>query len=980
MNRDNVYIFDKITFKRQLLGEIEKDFNMSLVIDGTKDSISILVWSYVDYEIEPYTILWHENTNTWWCIAHDKIERYENENGFYYVHNIELVGAIELFNARDLTDCGFNDKTYTVGEFIQRLFSFSNLEFEVRIDEGDYNFSIQRVDFIKTFENYTLLSALREFLDAYNECAKLTFVTQIIDGATYIYVAYLNIIPKTGSNRYVKHDINDFKDTRETKVLDKNSFGTCVISNANNVVSTQAKTYPSNGFKELSGTEYEITTANAVLRLPSNVYKVNWLKLIATRVHITFLVDNDIISVPSLVYEADEYSKARIIARLDLALEREDITQESYDHIINEIGIDYIWKKAKEYHTVTFYTDIQYNPNDTYTLGENAPYIPYFSPSVSGQGDPQKVTLLPKEIRDCVQKHGGRIFAMYWERGSNLIRGFEWLEHNHSVPFNYTDGYYNQDSSNATIIEDDVVRIYARDTSGSATYLNFAFRAYDTNRQPALFRINYIPMADLKLKVDNQRDKRDIQLYNQNGKLSDSYALSKLINSYAKEISSDSITRYGQYFDFDSVPKVGSFVTKGNDLYVINNVSMTFYQNENTDNEFGYFIDCEFSMSKWCSTKSAMVSPNTNIRDYGIPQQYNVKRKQVYRDYYELSYETYNDANQDEPYLTLDKVLPFNNYFERTEQYISMIKVVYDGEIGETDPSDTWYYQLDCSTLILNKQVVVHCDFMDNNIIGYSAMNRDFIFDISHLFDQWSKINTPISYTDNKGRFKDIELLFLNEQQKTNVDYEYFDYQPEPYDALITQCFIPETLYEIAENNYTFKISEQNYNKDALEIPVFEYMCQLGDSDNVLIGDNILQQYEDCLYFYDMIIGGVGEILNPNDINDPRTVSILELEPKMELNGAVKIEYNENGEIRINYYEKVVYDRKNDTWTYNQQQQFPTGRDVAIYRHAVNKNDTYDSDLYPQEKDLLFICRNVDSEHLENLRTLVLKTNHYKLK
>lgn len=980
MGRDNVYIFDKITFKRQLLGEIQTDFNMSFVTDGTKDSCSILVYSFIDCEIEPYSIIWHEKTNTWWTLSHDKIERHENENGFYYLHNLQLIGAIELFNARDLTDCAFNDKTYTVGEFIQRLFSLSNLEFDVMLGESDYNFVIQRVDFIKTFENYTLLSALREFLDAYNECGKLTFTTTVVDGNTYIDKAYLNILSKTGSNKYSKHDINDFDDVKETKVLDKNSFGTCVVSNANNVVSTQAKTYPSNGFKELSGTEYEIKTDNAVLRLPSNVYKVNWLKLIATRVSVTFYIRGVTFEIMHLSYD-NEYSKNRIIAILDQALQAESISQEDYDFIMNDLGIDMIWAKAKEYHTVTFFTDIQYNPNDTYTLGKDAPYIPVVTPSITG--DPQKVTLLPKEIRDCVQKHGERIFAMYWERGSNLIRGFEWLEHNHRVAFNYTDGYYNEDSVDAMIYSDfvegnglisDALMIYAHPTN--RVYLNFAFRAYDTDRQPALFRINYIPMADLKLKVDNQRDKRDIHLYNQNGKLSDSYALSKLISSYAQEISSDSITRYAQYYDFDSVPKVGSFVTKGKDLYVINNISMTFSQNE----DFGYYIECEITMSKWCSTKSAMVSPNTNIRDYGIPQQYNVKRKQVYRDYYELSYETYDDANIDEPYLTIDKVLPFSKYYDKIEQYISVIKIVYDKEIGDTEPSDTWYYQLDCSTLILNKQLVVHCDFMDNNIIGYSNSNRDFIFDVAHLFDQWSRVNVPISYTDDRGRFKDIELLFLNEEQKTNVDYEYFDYQPEPYDALMTQCFIPKELYDLAGHEYTFKIDERGYNKDSLEVPVFEYMCQIGDSEDVLIGNNILQQYEGCLYFYDMVVGVNGEIFNQNNVTNPRTVSILELEPKMELNGAVKIEYNGNGEIRINYYEKVIYDRENDTWEYYQQQQFPIGRDIAIFRHAVNKNDTYDSDLYPQEKDLLFICRNVDSEHLKNLRTLVLKTNHYKLK
>ena len=83
----------------------------------------MLVWNYEDAEVEPWTIIYHPKTDTWWVVSHDKVERYTSENNkFVYVHNLELLGAIELLNARDLTDCGFNDNRYSVGEFIYRLF------------------------------------------------------------------------------------------------------------------------------------------------------------------------------------------------------------------------------------------------------------------------------------------------------------------------------------------------------------------------------------------------------------------------------------------------------------------------------------------------------------------------------------------------------------------------------------------------------------------------------------------------------------------------------------------------------------------------------------------------------------------------------------------------------------------------------------------------------------------------------------------
>ena len=88
-------------------------------------------------------------------------------------------------------------------------------------------------------------------------------------------------------------------------------------------------------------------------------------------------------------------------------------------------------------------------------------------------------------------------------------------------------------------------------------------------------------MSDIKLKVDNTNDRRDVQLYNQNGKLTDNVALSKLINSYSKEISSVTKTRFMQYYNYANVPRVGSLVNDNGTLYVINNVSMDFAQNEN---------------------------------------------------------------------------------------------------------------------------------------------------------------------------------------------------------------------------------------------------------------------------------------------------------------------------------------------------------------------------------------------------------------
>ena len=150
---DNLYIFDKgKNGTRHLLGEIQSNFNMSFVIDGTKDSAQVVVLGFQESEIEPYTICWHEKTDSWWIVSADKVERFPNDDGnLVYLHKLKLLGAIELLNARDLTDCGFNDNTYTIRQFITRLFSLSTFEhtldiyspildtYNIKVDFSYYN-------------------------------------------------------------------------------------------------------------------------------------------------------------------------------------------------------------------------------------------------------------------------------------------------------------------------------------------------------------------------------------------------------------------------------------------------------------------------------------------------------------------------------------------------------------------------------------------------------------------------------------------------------------------------------------------------------------------------------------------------------------------------------------------------------------------------------------------------------------------------
>lgn len=1088
MARDLIYYFDKLSFRRYEIGEIQSDFNMSFVIDGTKDSAKVEVFSFNENVIEPYTIIWHEKTNTWWIVSNDRVTRLQNDVGFAYIHELELYGAIELLNARDLTDCGFNDNTYTMEQFLQRLFSLSNFEYKVQT-QTSINLN-KMVDYIKTFENYTLLSAVREFLDSYNSSAKLTFNTMEENGYTYIDVrvgksntnvvngigaietfadgsataelelddmysvdslyeeinaaftivgslgtiitqevigsiydsfvdnnghtwalvnfdigqpfidllpngesvraidledfavylktqgvgANLIITPKTGDYSLESHDSSHFDYTKEIKTMNKSSFGTCVVSNAENVISTQHKIYPSTGAVRLSATSFKIDYNNALLRLPSKVFKGLVLKC-----HTALPIENFADDEQRLTYyPTNEFSIESLFTDF-IDYVRQNEVEFYYNQFVADLNSkkDLIIESLRKATTISLYNGNKIDP--TYNNGDGrivqGPNIPYLAQVWVQDGGTYK--LLPlifvdKATKDLLPKVKQGIA---WERGSDKITGFEILHDAYINNLLYTD---YQNSNN----------IFYSWTSAATgrTYKIKLWRPEQAQTYSAWlplsvketwWSIEYIPMADVKVKIDNDNNKRDVQLYNQNGRITDNVALSKLLNSYSKEISSDNVTRYMGYHNFNDIPKIGSFVYFGNVPYVINNISMDFVQNESRyDNDFAYYIECEFTMSKYVATKSLMVNPNTNIRDYGIPQNFNVKRKQVYRDYYELSYYRQSGANKETPYFATGNVFSFGISENNLDGFIGVIKLGYRKKV---EASYQWYYQLETTNYYLNKMLYIILDFNDNNIIGYGSQNTVSAFDISKVFDSnsWLDIiNTPISYVDDDGKVENIDLLLCSNEQLTDIYNEYQNETAYTGNTSVSlynySVFIPKEIYEKALLNHNIKISEPSYKKDAIEVPVFEYACQIEDSNDVLIGDNILAQHSGFIYFYTYIMADEGQTFTQENAPLPPSISYS------TVYDAVKFSYLETSASKyldFEIYERATYDSGSNAMNYaGGPLQFTKGRDYAIYRIAKNFATG------EEKKELMLIIHKLPDDGLYTNECVRLTINHYKLK
>lgn len=996
MNKDLMYYFDKTSpYQRHELGEIQSGFNMSFVIDGTKDSAKVLVYSFSETEIEPNTILWHEKTDTWWIVSRDKVERHLNDNNdFVYFHNLQLLGAIELLNARDLTDCGFNQGRYTNAQFIMRLFKLSNFEFQV-VFANPSSFNQQVVSYVKTFENYTLLSALREFLDGYNMCAKLSFQTSYSGGNTYLYYAKLMLISKTGDNSLISHNISEFDDVRETKTFDRNSFGTTVVSNAENVISGIEKTYPSTGCVRASGTEYRILAQNGVIRLPSKVYKGNWLKIATTKAPLFLTVKWDNFAVVNETfigcnaYDKNSIDKAfsTIMSKVDNGIP--NIPQDVHNAIYNALygEKDRIATELKLASTITLYNGNELNPiTGEIVQGAGVSFLTKvnFWAKENIHPDPPEY----KPLIFCDEETKKTLPIQYqgiqWKRGSNEITGFDAFVPitgtSGSIQVNLTNTDLHADLGQGIINEYEYfhfnygrAEIWLATTNLRKYKIHFGTESTDAYEGITQFIINYIPMTDLKVKVDNQQEKRDTHLYNQNGKLTDNIALSKLLNSYSKEISSNKITRYKAYRNYALVPKVGSFVTTTNGDYVVNNVSLDFSQNEYSNNDFCYFIECEITTSKYCAAKSLNVNPNTNIRDYGIPQNFNVKRKQLYRDYYELGYASDPNADQ-ESYLAPSKVFDLDERPNEDSNFVCVIKCSYNEQI---EGQYNWYYQLETTVYNMEKMLYVVCDFNDNNIIGYASQNVYSGFDISRVISgNYDDLNTPISYVDSKGEVKDIAIKFCNNEQLTNAYDEYLQQQSggSTYQGSLYNysCFIPQEIYEnMGANEYTFIIEEQSYNKDAIEVPVFEYACQIEDSEDVLIGDNIFpSQKGNVIYMYSFVIG---THLNQNNVIADNHISYNANNNTATLINAAQISLIDENTLRVRLFEERYYYTDDMNFGYSGTLSFSQeDEDYAIFRHTFDLETNQETNV-----ELVMIAKNVAPSSLSQFLDIVI--NHYRL-
>ena len=952
----------------EYIGEINNDYNLNFVLDGTKDNAKVEICNYNSNIIAPYTILKEEITNTWWVVKKDRVERHQNENGYFYIHQLELLGAVEILNARDLTDCGFNANRYTIRESISRLFRLANVDTEFSSVLFTSTNSIdldQTVTFTKTYENYTLLSALKELLNAYNCDLKIHFNT-LSGTPVYITSLQIDIYAKTGDSSANPVELDTaFNDVRELKELDSNSFGSVAVSNANNVIASNSITFPSAGWTRLSSDIYEIDTfapdlpltnenarasaKNLFIRLPNDTFKVNYVDV--TSVYDTAFVEirkngtrvgNSIPIIASNIIKTKQniLQEVQNIGDTDFT----DYVSSNIDEVASALVKIDIWR---------FYDGVIYNPQThALTIPDNAP-SDFKIIGVDNEGGTNQAPfmLYDKDQRDHLHSIEE---GFYWERGTNKIGGWE--------RFAITHGF----DTKHLFISDSL----AQDVNNLFSYGEYTFASIETEQDITLWtifaRVNYIPMSDIKIKIDNDVDTHNIKLFNQTGKLTDGVAFSKRLESYSKEISSDNITRYNQTYSFDDIYKVGTAFTSNGEIYVINNVSTNVIKSDTS-----YFFDNEYTLSKQVAVKSLMVNPNTNIRDYLIPQTNNVVRKTLFRDYYTF------DISHTIPTNTFSYV-DFSNLGIFVQEpsgedtfFVGITTTISNGS-GYTN----YYYQLSTSRFNLKKIKIYTLNFNDNNIIGYDCQNRWSGFNIQRLVNNTKFVTVPIQYTDDIGEVYSLKLAYCTKDQ-TETAYKNLGDNYMSYCS--TAVYINSTVYDELEDESSFVVNFSGYRKDALEVPFFEYCIQFGDSNSVLVGDNVLTNVDDCIYIFGWGKSSSSRVLTQENFSlfeSLHTSCMTYVEggkvTSIGITRWARVFYS-NNTISFVFYPSAVMNWSTKTIGGYVDPVTDSGS-YAIYRFAINKKTGR-----VVQTDLMFILKNVKASDF-NDEYLEVAVNHYELK
>ena len=701
-----LYYFDKETKVRTLFGSVIRTFSYEDNINETPSNTKIKIINNIRKDLEPNTICWHDETQTWWVVKADKSVYIQTGE---YEHDLDLVEAFEYLNYIHLPNHAYRADEYTFLQMMERLFRIAKFPYSFSFS-GSLPSTTQTMPMF-SFEGFTLASAIKTIARSLNAIPKLSFTTTTSGGNTILNAVAIVFINRFGKDMIPLQGLNENL-TTQYEVFNNTSdrFATRAVLNMKNALSSQLVN--AFGIRPYTKNEPTINEANAQLPLNSAIDRVA--------------------SITPMPYASIDYWQLTAGAYNKIAT----FWNGYYTNSVSKVGIlsnilafgSYRYFTTDQLRTIIF-PDENINEiklNDP--LGSFITNRPFYG----------FLTLkdYPNYTTESSTTNKEKYFS--WEQGQDGV----------IVAKKFVGGLTSQSEWNKNVIlleatvgsnKDFIVLNFVSETS-----INPAL-SIDLPLETTLFKVSYYPVGDIKASYDNENASQDERFLNQTGKMIDAYSASQQAYANISDSASSSLIRSSRYSTFGDVLDVGTLIKDTNDgmIYVVNQRSIDVYDN---------YYSVIYNLSKGRIARSENINADSNIVDFQIPQQNLIKRNQLYKDYVEFSIDG-AISGRPTPYLSLDNAFTITN----TQVGSLLDNYNYYGKGTTAGNVDFFYYlQPVVYDLALSKLLTV--DYKDNNIIGYSITKN------AGVYDQLIK-----TYTDANGELASIRSVFSLTTPETQV-------------------------------------------------------------------------------------------------------------------------------------------------------------------------------------------------------------------
>ena len=869
-------------YMRKELGNEEIENNKCFTIDGSGDSFKVNVYCNVELALKPNTIVLsvdEELNEYWWVVQEDKSTLIDNN---FYLHELQLVGAIEWFKFKFCYTGTFYYHRYSYYEVMQKLlYSLWNPKFfDFNLGNFTSEFGSTKNNQKFTFKGYTIRSALSEIEKALNVDFKLKFVTsklsieKTLSGTTGSQ-SLNNGTQASINEKDYKNDflVYDYQDHNKFEIYAKSNIISEIIetiSNKNNEKEIEIIFYTIIGNSQIIpelvnskiSMSFNASVVDGKLTLKNKTYPNGTVTFSSDDLTVedTFFVPKEIVF--SMQEGGGDYYYSQII-ETENPYEQNYMSELGFDkfyikEIISEITDD----KDNIYISSAYFDFIHKNPTTN------------ISYPINSLDEKYQISQFPNK------SYASRVIG----RVSNVTS---------STYMSYpTNGYMNLVSENSIEVNNEnaclilpfnIDRInlilFKMPDNSILGKINALSESADKNDSYILFKnhdntITYKVMLKEKFYYDNMENEEEkaLTLWYEKGKnvihnfnkflsLGDLYYdvlgdNGKPIYQVPKGISSKMFRVY--YYPFiDEM-----LITNNND---ITNDDVIYNQTcQNTDSvlakEFingysesisiGTLTRCKYHNKESECFKCGDVLVKDNERYVVSSVSIDKYKDIVYAEYklskdYVAKTELISADGSIESYA-----IPQNNIVKRIQEYKTLIR--FNDDLVEnisyyvpntfaisflwTDRNDyainakctdsnnvNYYVGLQAANIETPKSTTSIFDFYDNNYCGFRVL--EVVKPLKTYYAQY-----PYNYVDSNGEIKSFELKI-----QWGIDSSNFPY--------LTEEGYNNDDYTIA------KINEPNYRKDGYEIPIFLLTREYNDCNGYIFGNNVSRPANSNAYY-----------------------------------------------------------------------------------------------------------------------------------